>query len=235
MFPSADEGAKLTIIWVNPLQCGAVHAKHMQTYLSNRPAVLLWPDAEIKKKKRGTLCAGSARGESAEAPVHPTSVFAAVCTFTGQVYSHYDASYLKSGCTHIIQLWHDGAAAPHFKLKQVEDLLRVAQRLQDVHVASDVQLLLRQTDVRTCQADLHQSEMQQWQQQQPRERSRLPVRSLVRSTDASDWLAGHGLSAPPPMSEQSVWCDAPPQCSVSGARLLIGQRFIGEGNPTCSF
>lgn len=56
MFPSADEGAKLTIIWVNPLQCGAVHAKHMQTYLSNRPAVLLWPDAEIKKKEGNIVC-----------------------------------------------------------------------------------------------------------------------------------------------------------------------------------
>lgn len=61
MFPSADEGAKLTIIWVNPLQCGAVHAKHMQTYLSNRPAVLLWPDAEIKKK-RGEHCVLDRRG-----------------------------------------------------------------------------------------------------------------------------------------------------------------------------
>lgn len=44
----------------------------------------------------------------------------------------------SSGFTHIIQLWHDGAAAPHFEFEEVEYLLRVAQRLQDVHVASGV-------------------------------------------------------------------------------------------------
>lgn len=48
--------------------------------------------------------------------------------------------------THIIQLWHDGSASTHLKFKQVEYLLRVTQRLQDVHVTSGVQRLLWQTD-----------------------------------------------------------------------------------------
>lgn len=52
----------------------------------------------------------------------------------------------ESRFTHIIQFRHDGAAAPHFKLKQVDDLLRVSQWFQDVHDASCVLLLLCQTE-----------------------------------------------------------------------------------------
>lgn len=35
--------------------------------------------------------------------------------------------FAESRFTHIIQFGHDSAAAPHFKLKQVDDLLRVSQ------------------------------------------------------------------------------------------------------------
>lgn len=154
---------------------------------------------------------------------------AAVLILTWQVYSHI---YF----THIIQLWHDGTAAPHFKLDQVEYLLRVAQWLQDVHVASGVQLLLWQTDVWTWRDVPHQNDVS------PgcsgggggggggRTKGPLPA---VTTRDASDLLASHGLSAQRPMSDQSVWCDAPPKRAVSGARPLIGQ-LIQKGNHTCS-
>lgn len=66
------------------------------------------------------------------------------------------------------------------------------------------------------------------------QRTSLSITRLVRSTDASDWLASHGLSGERPMSDQNVWCDAPPQPTVSAQRLLIGSLFIQEGNHTCS-
>lgn len=43
--------------------------------------------------------------------------------------------------------------------------------------------------------------------------------SVVRSTDASDWLVCHGLRAKGPISGESVWCDVPPQ-------PLIGQLIL---------
>lgn len=52
---------------------------------------------------------------------------------------------------------------------------------------------------------------------------RLRPRRDVTSTDASDWLQGHGLRAPPPMGAQSVWCDVPPQRVAWATRPLIGQ------------
>lgn len=60
-----------------------------------------------------------------------TSLFSVACLY-----------YHKGRFTHVIQLWHDGTAAPHFKLKQVEYLLRMAQGLQDVHAAAGVGLFL---------------------------------------------------------------------------------------------
>lgn len=58
--------------------------------------------------------------------------------------------------THIIQLWHHGSASTHLKLKQVEYFLRVAQWLQDVHVAPGVQLFSNR--VETWRDVSHQSD-----------------------------------------------------------------------------
>lgn len=58
----------------------------------------------------------------------------------------YTNIFEESQFTHIIQFRHDGAAAPHFKPKQVNDLLRVSQWFQDVHDASCVLLLLCQAE-----------------------------------------------------------------------------------------
>lgn len=69
--------------------------------------------------------------------MHPSVHESAVFIFMRQVYSQM-CFIIKRGFTHIIQLRHDGAAAPHFELDQVEYLLRVAQRFEDVHIASGV-------------------------------------------------------------------------------------------------
>lgn len=51
----------------------------------------------------------------------------------------------------------------------------------------------------------------------------LQLTYVVRSTDAFDWLVCHGLRAKRPMSDESVWCDVPPQ-PLSGQ--LITQRKL---------
>lgn len=110
--------------------------------------------------------------------------------------------------THIIQLWHDGSASPHFKFKEVEYFLRVAQWLQDIHVASGAQLLFCKL---AEMSPIHADASPRCSSSSTIKRILLSISRLVRSTDTTDWLASHGLSGECPMSEQSVWCDAPPK------------------------
>lgn len=50
-------------------------------------------------------------------------------------------------------------------------------------------------------------------------RNLLLLTYVVRSTDASDWSACHGLRAKGPIGGETVWCDVPPQ-------PLIGQLIM---------
>lgn len=107
----------------------------------------------------------------------------------------------------------------------------MAQRLKDVHDASGTQLLLWQTAVKTWRDVPHQSDAcprccSSRSNSSSARRGRHSVTTLVRSTDASDWLVSYGLSAQHPMTAQSVWCDVPPRQTVSEARPLIGPSFI---------
>ncbi len=104
-----------------------------------------------------------------------------------QVY--YQCMFWRSGFTHIIQLWHDGAAAPHLEPKQVAYLFRVAQWLQDVHVASGV------TPVFNCGVNLARcsplNRRVAWMQQQRRHHEDSSAFSQQRrQIDWRLWLVG---------------------------------------------
>lgn len=155
-----------------------VYTKHVQTYLliglCGYPCC--YSIACSGTLRRGTLCAVW----STNATMHPTSLLSSC---------YCQCIFGKSGFTHIIQLWHDGAAAPHLELKQVAYLLRVAQRLQDVHVASGVALrfnwcvnLERCSPLKRCVAEM--------QQQRRHHEENSALGHQRRQIDWRFWLAG---------------------------------------------
>lgn len=120
----------------------AVYTQHVQTYMWIRWVLLRAHPVLILQRNNGCLIP--------EDNLHPPKHEAYMWQLTLYSHEEFILGYIaEKRFTHIIQLWHDGSAAPHFKLKKVKYLLWVAQWLQDVHVVADVQLLSWQTDVST--------------------------------------------------------------------------------------
>lgn len=132
--------------WPMHTGAGGAHSKHGQTYALCKCG--LW-----KNTKGDHICE--------TIWVHPCIPVTQVPThmrvyFLKYIYIIFFFFFTESRFTHIIQFRHDGAAAPHFELKQVDDLLRVSQWFQDVHDASCVLWLLCKTE--TWRYDPHRND-----------------------------------------------------------------------------